>query len=462
MSRLSASRQSLCMMLIMLPMWINFLLRTYAWKSILENNGFINQFFRSIGLISFLQSHFGYSLDYIPLINTQGAIVLGMVYNFLPFMVLPIYTVLIKLDRKLIEAAQDLGAPTHLVFRRVIFPLSILRHHDGVRAVRVHVRYLADARQRQESARRRPYRPSVHGRCVQPASRLGHRTRDDHPHLYLYVDHEQMRRQLLRGRRSAAVKKFFKNFYLLLIFLFLYAPIVVLMIFSFNDSKSRRLWNGFTTRWYVELFRDADILHSLYVTLLVAVAAAAIATVLGTIAAIGIHNMGRRAKAAYLTVNNIPMSSSDTIMGVTFMLLFAAIGLDKGYLTLILAHVTFCTPYVVLNVMPKLRQLDKNAYEAALDLGATPHQALHKVILPEIMPGIVTGAIMAFTMSIDDFVVSYFTAGTTSQPLSVVKINAISTILFLIVLALLIVINMRQSRDEKRREAARRKGAMQP
>lgn len=155
------------------------------------------------------------------------------------------------------------------------------------------------------------------------------------------------------------MKKFFKNFYLLLIFLFLYAPIVVLMIFSFNDSKSRRLWNGFTTRWYVELFRDADILHSLYVTLLVAVAAAAIATVLGTIAAIGIHNMGRRAKAAYLTVNNIPMSSSDTIMGVTFMLLFAAIGLDKGYLTLILAHVTFCTPYVVLNVMPKLRQLDK-------------------------------------------------------------------------------------------------------
>ena len=253
------------------------------------------------------------------------------------------------------------------------------------------------------------------------------------------------------------MKKFFKNFYLLLIFLFLYAPIVVLMIFSFNDSKSRRLWNGFTTRWYVELFRDADILHSLYVTLLVAVVAAAIATVLGTIAAIGIHNMSRRAKAAYLTVNNIPMSSSDTIMGVTFMLLFAAIGLDKGYLTL----------------MPKLRQLDKNAYEAALDLGATPHQALHKVILPEIMPGIVTGAIMAFTMSIDDFVVSYFTAGTTSQPLSVViysmtrhrmtpKINAISTILFLIVLALLIVINVRQSRDEKRREAARRKGAMQP
>ena len=135
MSRLSASKQSLCMMLIMLPMWINFLLRTYAWMSILENNGFINQFFRSIGLISFLQSHFGYSLDYIPLINTQGAIVLGMVYNFLPFMVLPIYTVLIKLDRKLVEAAQDLGAPTHLVFRRVIFPLSIPGVISGITMV---------------------------------------------------------------------------------------------------------------------------------------------------------------------------------------------------------------------------------------------------------------------------------------------------------------------------------------
>ena len=266
------------------------------------------------------------------------------------------------------------------------------------------------------------------------------------------------------------MKKFLKDFYLLLIFLFLYTPIVVLMIFSFNDSKSRRLWNGFTTRWYTELFQDADILHSLYVTLLVAVVAAALATLIGTVAAIGIHNMRRRTRTAYLTVNNIPMSSSDTIMGVTFMLLFAAMGLDKGYLTLILAHVTFCIPYVILNVMPKLRQLDKNAYEAALDLGATPGQALRKVILPEIMPGIVTGAIMAFTMSVDDFVVSYFTAGTTSQPLSVViysmvrrrispKINAVSTILFLFVLVLLIVINARQVRDEKRREAAKRKGA---
>lgn len=263
------------------------------------------------------------------------------------------------------------------------------------------------------------------------------------------------------------MKKFIQNFYLAIVFLFLYAPIFVLMLFSFNDSKSRVAWHGFTLDWYVQMFQDERILHSLYVTLFVAVISAIFATVLGTAAAIGIQKMGRRSRGVYLTVNSIPMSSSDTIMGVSFMLLFGFLAFEKGYLTLILAHVTFCIPYVVLNVMPKLRQLDKNAYEAALDLGATPRQAFWKVIIPEIMPGIVTGAIMAFTISIDDFVVSYFTAGNTSQPLSVViysmvrrrispKINAVSTILFVCILILLLVINIRQTRalDPKRRAAA--------
>lgn len=263
------------------------------------------------------------------------------------------------------------------------------------------------------------------------------------------------------------MKKFFQQFYLVIIFLFLYAPIFTLMLFSFNDDKSRVVWHGFTLDWYAELFEDSTIIGSLYVTLIVAVSSMVLATIIGTAAALGIHCMGRRTKNLYLTINNIPMSTSDTIMGVTFMLLFALIALDKGYLTLILAHVTFCIPYVVLNVMPKLRQLDKNAYEAALDLGATPFQALHKVILPEIRPGIVTGAIMAFTISVDDFVVSYFTAGTTSQPLSVViysmtrrrispKINALSTILFLVVFILLVVINFRQSSDEKKKKSEKK------
>ncbi len=258
------------------------------------------------------------------------------------------------------------------------------------------------------------------------------------------------------------MKKILQNCYLAIIFLFLYAPIAVLMIFSFNDNKSRVRWYGFTLDWYVELFQDSQILNSLYVTLVVALAAAVISTLLGTVAAMGIHCMKRRSKTVYLTLNNIPMSTSDTIMGVTFMLLFAALSLPKGYLTLILAHTTFCIPGVVLSVRPMLRQLDKSTYEAALDLGATPSQALRQVILPEIMPGIVTGAIMAFTISIDDFVVSYFTAGSNTQPLSVViysmtrrrispKINAVSTLMFLIILVLLIVINMRSSRDAKKK-----------
>lgn len=253
------------------------------------------------------------------------------------------------------------------------------------------------------------------------------------------------------------MKKFIEKFYMAILFVLLYAPIFVLMLFSFNDSKSRVAWHGFTLDWYVQMFQDERILQSLYVTIFVAVISAIFSTILGTAAAIGIQKMGRRTRGVYLTINNIPMSSSDTIMGVSFMLLFSFLAFEKGYLTLILAHVTFCIPYVVLNVMPKLRQLDKNAYEAALDLGATPRQAFWKVIIPEIMPGIVTGAIMAFTISIDDFVVSYFTAGNTSQPLSVViysmvrrrispKINAVSTILFVFILILLIVINIRQTR----------------
>ena len=258
------------------------------------------------------------------------------------------------------------------------------------------------------------------------------------------------------------MKKILQQCYLAIIFLFLYAPIAVLMIFSFNDSKSRVIWDGFTLNWYVELFQDPQILSSLKITMVVAVASAILSTLIGTVAAMGIHRMGRRSKSIYLTLNNIPMSTSDTIMGVTFMLLFAAFSMEKGYLTLILAHTTFCIPYVVLSVMPKLRQLDKNTYEAALDLGATPRQALRQVILPEIMPGIITGAIMAFTISIDDFVVSYFTAGSDTQPLSVViysmtrrrispEINAVSTILFAAILVLLIIINARSTSDSKKK-----------
>jgi spermidine/putrescine transport system permease protein len=263
------------------------------------------------------------------------------------------------------------------------------------------------------------------------------------------------------------LKKFFQHGYVALIFLFLYAPIVVLILFSFNDSKSRIIWNGFTLDWYRQLFQNDIIMNAFWTTLLVAAVSAIASTIIGTVAALGIHSMPKLSKNIFLTVNNIPMTTSDTIMGMSFMLLFFYVGISKGMMTLLLAHITFCTPYVVLSVMPRLRQLDKNIYEAAMDLGATPFMTIKKVILPEIMPSIITGAIMAFTISIDDFVVSYFTAGKNSQTLAVViysmirrkispEINAVSTIMFVCVLVLLIIVNLRQIRELKKNKQPRR------
>ena len=265
--------------------------------------------------------------------------------------------------------------------------------------------------------------------------------------------------------------------YTALIFIFLYAPIIVLIIFSFNDTDtaSRTQFSGFTLRWYQRLFEDRYILEALLNTLIIAVVSAFASTVLGTMAAVGINRMKRMPKKVMMNITNFPMVNPEIVTGVSMMLLFVAAvslfgGKSLGMASLIIAHITFCLPYVILSVLPKLRQMNPNLFEAAQDLGCPPVRAFFKVVLPEIMPGIVTGGIMAFTMSVDDFVVSYFTAGTTSQPLSVViysmtrhrmtpKINAVSTLLFLFVLVLLIVINVRQSRDEKRREAARREAA---
>ncbi len=270
---------------------------------------------------------------------------------------------------------------------------------------------------------------------------------------------------------------------LLLTAVFLYAPIVVLIVFSFNSSKSRTVWTGFSLEWYRELFDDSRILSALITTLEVSVLAMIISTVLGTMAAIGFFNMKKRPRSVCMAVNNIPMTNADIITGVSLMLLFVfAIGafnntlgnvtgleLKMGFGTLLLAHITFDIPYVILSVMPKLRQCDPNIEEAALDLGATPWQAFTKVVLPEIQPGVVNGAIMAFTMSIDDFVISYFTAGSNTSTLAMEiyamtrkrispEINALSTLMFAVVLSLLAVVNIRSAQQE--RAAARREAEL--
>lgn len=253
------------------------------------------------------------------------------------------------------------------------------------------------------------------------------------------------------------------KFYSALILIFLYAPIVVLIIFSFNSSKSRGNWGGFTLKWYIEMFNDAQILKALYYTILIAVLASVISTITGTIAAVGIHNMKKNTKTLMLNINNIPVLNPDIVTGVALMILFITVGMQLGFFTVLIAHLVFDIPHVILCVLPKLRQLDDNLYEAALDLGATPLQAFFKVVLPEIMPGIISGAIMAFTLSLDDFVISFFTTGNGVTNLSITiysmarrginpKINALSTLLFISVLSLLFLVNKRDSKVLENRE----------
>lgn len=254
--------------------------------------------------------------------------------------------------------------------------------------------------------------------------------------------------------------------YLFLIFLFLYAPIAVLVVFSFNGSSvmSRSVWSGFSFRWYSALFQDQMLLDALRNTLVIAVIASAVSTLLGTAASIGIHGMNKWTRRVVMNITNFPMVNPDIVTGVSLMLLFVFVShflgnVSLGMVSLVLSHITFCLPYVILSVLPKLRQMDPNLSEAAQDLGCNPFSAFFRVVLPEIFPGIVTGLIMAFTLSIDDFVISYFTSGTTQTlPIFIYsmtrkrvspEINALSTLLFGTILALLLLINFRVSKDKR-------------
>lgn len=248
--------------------------------------------------------------------------------------------------------------------------------------------------------------------------------------------------------------------YLYLIFIFLYAPIIILMIYSFNESKYR-VWTGFSFKWYIELFQDRQIMEALYNTLFVAVVASVLSTIIGTAAAIGIDGMKKWKKNAIMNVTMLPVLNPDIVTGISLMLLFYIAKLPTGRLTLILAHMAFCIPYVILSVMPKLKQVNSSTFEAALDLGATPALATVKVTLPEIMPGIITGLLMAFTLSIDDFIVSYFTTGPGVENLSILiynaakkgvspSINALSALMFSVILILLVIINARTNKSAQK------------
>lgn len=254
--------------------------------------------------------------------------------------------------------------------------------------------------------------------------------------------------------RNTRATKTFRTLWMALILLFLYAPILIMIALSFNASVSRSQWTGFTLDWYVKLFHDPAILGALKTTIEVAVIATAASTVIGTLGAIGIHSMNSGMAAVLIDVSYLPMTTPDIVTGVSLMLMYLFCHVPLGKWTMIFAHIAFDIPYVLFSVMPKLRQMNPNLYEAALDLGCHPIKALYKVIVPEIMPGIFTGALLAFTMSLDDFVISYFTSSDMYPNLSRIVYSstklgvkptmyALSTLMFVTILLLLVLVNKR-------------------
>ncbi|MBP5427208.1 MAG: ABC transporter permease subunit [Clostridiales bacterium] len=252
------------------------------------------------------------------------------------------------------------------------------------------------------------------------------------------------------------VAKVIKRIYVFLIFVFLHAPIAMLIIFSFNNSKSRAHWDGFTLKWYARLLTDQAILRSLYITIVLAILASIIATIFGTIAAIGIYKMRSLAAVIVTNLTYVPILNPDIVTGISLMLLFISIKFPLGFFSLLISHITFSLPFVIISVLPKLRELNPQLLDAALDLGASPAYAYRNVILPQISQGIVTGFLLSFTMSIDDFVISFFNTGAGISNLAITiysmarrginpKINALLTLVFTTVILLTLVVNSRMS-----------------
>ncbi len=262
-------------------------------------------------------------------------------------------------------------------------------------------------------------------------------------------------------------KRIFGTLLMVLLVIFFYAPIVYMIIFSFNDSKSLTMFKGFSMRWYEKLFHDRTMLTAIGYTVLIAVLATVISTIAGTITAIGLSKSRRVLKAVVEQVNEFPMMNPEIVTAIGLLMFYSALHIERGFVTLLLAHIMFCIPYVILSIMPKLRSLDPNLADAAMDLGATPWQAMTKVIVPQIMPGIVSGALIAFTMSFDDFVISYFSTGNGVSNISILvysmrkrvnpSINALSTVVVAIITLFLIIYNVVSAvaaRKKARQEAA--------
>jgi len=256
------------------------------------------------------------------------------------------------------------------------------------------------------------------------------------------------------------MKRFPQKLYVALIVFFLYVPILVLVVLSFNKSKSRAKWGGFTFEWYVRMFQNKDIMNALYYTLLIALVSAFVATILGTMLAFGINKMRAVSRSIITGMVNIPMLNAEIVTGISLMLLFIVFRYQLGFTSVLFSHITFNIPYVLLSVSPRLRQFNPSVYEAALDLGAKPFYAFFKVVFPDIFPGILSGFLLSITLSVDDFIITYFTRGAEIQTLSTLiytmqkrgiqpEIYALSTLLFFAILFLLVVVNVRSNKAQK-------------
>lgn len=247
-------------------------------------------------------------------------------------------------------------------------------------------------------------------------------------------------------------KHLFSKIYMAMMLIFFYLPIIYTVVFSFNSSKSLSKFSGFSLRWYEKMFSSHDMVSSIYYTISIAVIATVVSTIFGTLTAIGLSKSGKALRVAVSQINDLPIMNPDIVTGIGLLMLFSSLAIEKGYITMLLSHIMFCTPFVILSIMPKLRALDPNLLDAALDLGCTPMQALRKVIIPQITSGIIAGALIAFTMSFDDFVISYFVTGNGVNNISIMvytmskrinpTINALSTVVILIITIGLLLVNV--------------------
>lgn len=437
------STRNILLLLVILPSWTSFLIRVYAWMGILKNNGVLNNFLLWLGVID----------QPLTILHTNLAVYIGIVYAYVPFMVLPIYTALIRIDYSLVEAALDLGARPLKTFFTVIVPLTkggiiagsmlvfipavgefvipeLLGGPDSIMIGRVLW---------QEFFNNRDWPVASAVAIIMLLLLIV-------PIMWFHK-HQQKKRGRTRMNNLPVVRSPWRIVILLLGFTFLYAPMLMLVIYSFNSSKLVTVWAGWSTRWYGELLRDDAMMSAVGLSLTIAACAATAAAILGTIAAVVLVRFGRfRGSNGFAFMITAPLVMPDVITGLSLLLLFVALAhaigwpADRGMLTIWLAHVTFCTAYVAVVISSRLRELDRSIEEAAMDLGATPLKVFFVITLPMIMPAVISGWLLAFTLSLDDLVIASFVSGpgATTLPMLVFssvrmgvnpEINALATLI---------------------------------